>query len=273
MEKNIFKGYLILSDLDGTLIPESRDIPKRNIDAIERFKKLGGKFSLATGRNKFSVSKYNESLKFNAPAIILNGGAIYDFENDEFISELFVNKTNAAAYMKKILEKFPSVGVEIYVDGAINIIKENEYVQYHMNMENNNYVYCNLEDIKSPWYKVFFAVDEKIMNQVKEYAQSITGEDVIWVTSCGNFLEMLPSNSNKGNAFNRLIGHLKIDNSKACAIGDYYNDWDLLKAAGICAAPENAPEDIKSFADVVVSHCDKGAVADFIEYLEKNIER
>ena len=53
------------------------------------------------------------------------------------------------------------------------------------------------------------------------------------------------------------------------AIGDYYNDLEMLQTAGITAVPQNGPEEIQKLADVVTCHCNDGAVADFIEYLEQ----
>lgn len=42
------------------------------------------------------------------------------------------------------------------------------------------------------------------------------------------------------------------------AIGDYYNDTELLEAAGVSVVPENAPDDLKEQADLVVGHCYQG---------------
>ena len=39
-------GILLLSDIDGTLLPENGEIPENNISAIEKFKTLGGTFGL-----------------------------------------------------------------------------------------------------------------------------------------------------------------------------------------------------------------------------------
>ena len=42
----------------------------------------------------------------------------------------------------------------------------------------------------------------------------------------------------------------------------------MLQTAGITAVPQNAPEELKQYADLVVCHCCDGAVADFVEFLE-----
>ena len=52
-------------------------------------------------------------------------------------------------------------------------------------------------------------------------------------------------------------------------MGDYYNDLEMIKKADISAATDNAPEDVKLYADFVAGRCEDGAVADFIDYLAK----
>ena len=46
-----FDGWLIATDLDGTLINRDGAIPQRNLDAIRTFQDEGGLFTIATGRS------------------------------------------------------------------------------------------------------------------------------------------------------------------------------------------------------------------------------
>ena len=49
------------------------------------------------------------------------------------------------------------------------------------------------------------------------------------------------------------------------AIGDYYNDMELLRTADISAAPANALPEVRETADHIVCSNNEGAVADLIE--------
>ena len=71
-------------------------------------------------------------------------------------------------------------------------------------------------------------------------------------------------------AFADMLG---IKKQNTAAIGDYFNDVDMLKAVTHPAACGQAPDEIKALAEYVACHCNKGAVADFINYLEKNYIR
>ena len=45
-----FDGILLCTDLDETLLTTDKKVSKENYDAIEYFKKEGGKFTFITGR-------------------------------------------------------------------------------------------------------------------------------------------------------------------------------------------------------------------------------
>ena len=56
--KNRLNEILVVSDIDGTLLEAGFGIPKENIETIERFTNLGGRFTLASGRGIASVIRY-----------------------------------------------------------------------------------------------------------------------------------------------------------------------------------------------------------------------
>lgn len=76
--KSDLNGYLLITDLDGTLLPSSKVLSEKDIKAIARFRELGGKFSIATGRTFESARQYFDDLTPDLPIILCNGGVIYD---------------------------------------------------------------------------------------------------------------------------------------------------------------------------------------------------
>jgi hydroxymethylpyrimidine pyrophosphatase-like HAD family hydrolase len=53
------------------------------------------------------------------------------------------------------------------------------------------------------------------------------------------------------------------------ACGDFENDTEMLKAADVAVAPENALDSVKEVADLVLCHCQEGLIADVIERIER----
>ena len=58
--QNSMAGWLIVTDMDGTLLTTDKHISKENLEAIDRFRSEGGKFTVATGRSIPSLEHYVE---------------------------------------------------------------------------------------------------------------------------------------------------------------------------------------------------------------------
>ena len=80
-----YNEWLLVSDIDGTLNDKQFNLPPNNKEAITRFVKNGGNFTLCSGRNLASLKKHYDKLGLEAPAIFSNGAGIYDFKTKEYI--------------------------------------------------------------------------------------------------------------------------------------------------------------------------------------------
>ena len=76
------QDLLVVSDLDGTLLTSSEGLPGCNAAMIRLFSALGGRFTIATGRSPASARRALNGLPLGAPAIVFNGGMLYDYEKD-----------------------------------------------------------------------------------------------------------------------------------------------------------------------------------------------
>ena len=119
-----FDGVLLASDFDNTLIyteealRTGQPIPPLsagNRAALERFMEQGGRFCVATGRALPAFERLTGLVPFNAPCVICNGAAIYDFEQGAYLeTALLPGQTRER--VQPVLDAFPEVGVEAYHD-------------------------------------------------------------------------------------------------------------------------------------------------------------
>ena len=74
-----FDGYLICTDLDGTLLRKDKSVSKENLEAIEYFKNEGGKFTFITGRMPFYAGDISNLIKPNTPIVCMTvlSGSIF----------------------------------------------------------------------------------------------------------------------------------------------------------------------------------------------------
>ena len=84
-------------------------------------------------------------------------------------------------------------------------------------------------------------------------------------------MDLLNAGCSKGHALERWANHRGIDRSEVMAIGDNYNDVEMLTFAGHPVIMGNASDDLKQNGWTVTLHHDEHGVAATIEQvLESN---
>ena len=265
--------FLIMSDVDGTLLPFGADtVPERNLTALRRFTEKGGRFGIATGRAKSSTEPFVKSLPVNAPCVIYNGGGLYDYEKQEFLMHIYLPEEikRDIARLKDALPNIPIV-----------VVCRDEYL--HVNSDTTPEIFSidskrqfdtiTLEEIADePWHKAVFLVEAENSGAFNEYIakQDYKGTRIVKTTD--TLVELLPLKSSKGAAIERLIELGRAKRECIAAIGDYYNDVEMIRLAGIGAATAEAPDDIKAMAQFIAGPCEGGSVADLVEYIESIAE-
>ena len=96
-----FTGVLLASDYDNTLLDtesarrsggEAPRVSERNQAALRYFMEQGGRFAVATGRALAALEHFVDEIPMNAPAIICNGAALYDFSAREYLDYILLNR-------------------------------------------------------------------------------------------------------------------------------------------------------------------------------------
>lgn len=260
-------SFLLVSDIDGTLVDYDGYLSEKNLRAIEDFIKKGGKFTLATGRSVQSARKYVEMVKPNAPVILLNGVMVYDYSNEKALYKA-VLPCSSESIIKKVISAFPDVGVGVHTDGRLFIVNSTTLTDDYIMHEHSNAFKASIKDLPEEIMKIIFMAPEKRCDELQRYVESLSLEGVQCLRSSSIYFEILPDGLSKGIALEKLVKLLDIEIEKTVAVGDYYNDIDLIVRAGVGLAVENAVDELKEAADFTLSDCTEGAVAEAVEYLE-----
>lgn len=265
------KDVLFVTDMDGTLLTKDKRITQENLTAIDRFRRQGGNFSVASGRSIPSFRHYAELLKLNCPVILYNGVAIYDYRTEQLLWHTSLDD-RAYHYMKLVHDHFPHIAIEILTEKTIYVLHHNEFSKQHLVTEHLNFtelVWDELDTIPGDWFKVLYALPSERMEELSGFLKDKRSDGVYYVRSDRHYYEMLPEGSSKGNALMHLADLLEIPKERTVGIGDYYNDFELIRQAGTGIAVANAPDEIKQVADLVVSDHEENAVAEALEWTMK----
>lgn len=267
-----FSNWLVVSDIDGTLNNKIRRLPKNNYDAIKKFTEMGGNFTLASGRLTSSLKRNYDRITPNQPAIVLNGAGIYDFNKNEMIWRSTIGKDGqdfVRAVLNEYSEVFKSLDVGIYFDDFVYIVKGGLLGKGTMIIDKAHYEVTSIDDVPvDGWMKViFWGAPATIESLRRMIDRSDINDKVNFMASSLWTMEMLAKDTHKGVGIMQLASKLGIEKSHVAAIGDYYNDWDMLKTVGLPACAGQAPAAIHKISKFEACHCNKGCVADLLNYI------
>lgn len=260
---------LFITDMDGTLLPSNKRLNEKDISAIEKFRGMGGHFSVATGRSLQSARQYFGGLKICEPVILCNGGGIYDCAEKKYKWQNFVD-ISAYDVVRRVLDAFPEVGCEVNLSEDILVPRLTEQEDYHLKISyDGKYTPADINELPcGGWCKVLFAAPEEIIPDIAEFIAKIGNDTVEYVRSSRIFYEILPKNCTKGSALNVLRDIYGLDGWTVAACGDFDNDLEMIKNADMGVAPANAADCVKAAAHYVsAADCNNGAVAEALEYV------
>lgn len=266
MFKNI-KDIIILTDMDGTFLPSSKVASAENLEAVNRFQQMGGRFSIATGRALQASKLYFDTINVNFPAIMCNGGLCYDVNNKENIASVYLPDF-AFEITDKILKDNPDIGCEVVLLNELYVPQMNDAEKEHNQICKITPISAPLCDIPKNWYKVLFADKSDRIDVLERYVEKHCFEGVDFVRSSEHYLEILPKNISKGSAAQLLKKKYGDENSLLVCVGDYYNDLEMLMAADVAVCPSNAVAEVKEACDIVLSKsCEQDAIAELINII------
>ena len=245
-----YDGWLIVSDMDGTLLDSEKKISEENIKAIDYFIENGGLFTIATGRMSPAVKMYMNKLRINAPAILHNGAQIYDFEKDrELFSKCIENERKEA--IRRVQREIPEPGIEVFTnEDKVYICREcSETKRY---IERNTDVTYGMPDHAwdEDWIKVLIISDKETLDRIEPVYKTIYDKGYS-VRSGDMYLDIVANGVSKGMALTELAKRIGVEHDHVIAAGDNMNDVSMLYAAGYGVAMDNSQQVVKNAADIV----------------------
>ncbi len=261
----------ILTDLDGTLFDSRGQVTKVTRAAIREFIAGGGLFAVATGREPRNARRHLPDVPLNGPSICLNGAAVYDFVHRRYISAIPMDKEAARDVLRHCLEMGWPLDLQVYTDDGIYYASPLETADPEFLRIHQPTTALPMEELlQKTWIKTVLlerAVDAlapmRAYLKEKGYDRRLSlVEGTTDVVKIGKYQELLPQNVHKGTGVAALRQLPVYAGRTLIAVGDYWNDMELLEAADVACCPENAIDEVKAVcAHVLPSHNDDALAA------------
>lgn len=264
-----FDGILICTDLDGTLFADDKSVSRENREAIEYFKKEGGRFTFITGRMPYYAQTAYAAVRPNAPFGCCNGGGLYDGEKGEYAWTAEPLPQNVSELIEAVVHEIPGIGVQYASYERSYFARENAVmVEFRAETGIPN-ITCSIGACPAPIMKILFGDMEPEMEETERILRAHKrASEFDFIRSEAHLFEILGKGISKGLAIEKLCAVLGIDRAKSIAIGDYNNDIPMLRAAGVGVAVANACPEALAAADLVTVSNNESAIARVIYDIE-----
>jgi Cof subfamily protein (haloacid dehalogenase superfamily) len=262
---------LLAIDIDGTLLNSERLLSDKNQRAIEKAVAAGIQVVLASGRIAASVRQFSDQLGLGPAMVCSNGAHVQGRKGEEL---LHINLGQAAVDASLEYAKVSSAHCSAYTRNELYFLSESPWGEvYRKRVRAVQPIRAAPEDVRClPLLKLIFIDEPEAIAQHRFRLEQVLTPSIACLTeSEPNYLEVLPPDANKGRGLEVLSRSLGISQHETAAIGDYFNDLEMVQWAGLGAAIGNAEDSVKEAADLVVPSNDESGVAAFIELLiERN---
>ncbi len=261
MEKR-YKG-LFASDMDGTLLQNDGEFDERDLKALSLLGEMGYLRVIATGRSPFSFHRMMRGRKLPLDYLVLsNGAGIQNCRTGEYSSGECLNQQEVREIQNAL--------VETKVDFCIqDVFPENHRFVYHRNSVNNPDMderialysrFCreitSNEDLSPSTQAVAMIPPEETEGKIEEVKKKLGSSfSVIRTTSPLDgkslWIEIFAKGVSKSSGTSLLTNKYRISRSNTAAIGNDYNDIDLLEWVNTAyVVPHSPPSMLSLFQSV-----------------------
>ncbi len=267
---------LIAIDMDGTLLNSKKVLTERSLNTLREAHERGILIVPSTGRMAQGLPEYIKQLSFVRYIITINGGVVWDLQEDVSLYEANIPYERAIEVME-FIQKYDAIN-DCYCNGEAFMDRRFiERIDHHIPDSLADVIRRSRKPVDGfvefmrnkhadvQKIQMFFHDNDKRLAAIQELTQ--TFPDLALACSQTYNIELNAASANKGNALTILCRHLGIDIDQTMAFGDGGNDKAMLLAAGYAVAMENGTDDIKAVADYVTQSNDEDGVARAIEKL------
>lgn len=268
-----FPIRLIALDIDGTLIGDDHDIGPRTLAAVAAAMERGVAVSLITGRMVSSAMRFARVLGLTGPVVGYQGGLIRAMPelDSRRLGRLLLHTPIQPDVAREIVLWTRDHGLDPHVNHLERFILRaddpgaDDYSAFMG--ARAELVPDLLEAITHPVTKVLAVGEPPVPVEAAPIARAQFEGRADVTISHPRFLEFIAPGVSKGRAVRWLARRLRIPLAATLAIGDQWNDLEMLAEVGHGTAMPSAPAEVRAVARYVAPPLEDEGAAQIIEQL------
>jgi hypothetical protein len=263
---------LIVVDLDGTTVGESNVIRPAVKQAVRAAQAQGIQVAVATGRMFRSALRFHQELESTLPLMAYQGAFIKEPTTEEVLRHWTVPRQAAL----QLLDYFEQpalrslLSVHFYINDQLYVRQITPETQlYAQRSQIEPIAVGDLRTVLDLDATKILALsdDPEVINQIlSSLREQYTPAELYFTKSVATFFEATNPLVNKGTAVQYLTEELLgLKPENVMAIGDNFNDLEMIQYAGVGVAMGSAPVEVQSSAQWVAPDVEADGVAAAIE--------
>lgn len=263
---------LLVVDIDGTIAGKSNDIREPVKQAILAAESRGVKVAVATGRMYRSALRFHRDIGSTLPLISYQGAWIQDPATDKMLRHLPLSKQRAL----ELLEHFEEphlrslLSVNFYINDQLYVPEITAATRIYAERSGIEPIAIIdfRRDIPGEPTKVLALCENPgvLDGLLSSMRERYTPAELYLTRSVATFFEATHPLVNKGAAVKYIAEELLgLRPENVMAIGDNFNDVEMIAYAGVGVAMGNAPSEVKAGANWVAPDVEEDGVAAAIE--------
>jgi Cof subfamily protein (haloacid dehalogenase superfamily) len=268
-----FPIRLITLDIDGTIIGDDHAIGPRTRAAVRAAMERDVAVSLITGRMVSSALRFARELGLTGPVVGYQGGLIRAMPEPDSrrLGRLLIHTPIAPAIAREIVIWTREHGMDPHINHLERFIlraDDPNADDYSAFMGSRAELVPDLiEAINHPVTKVLAVGEPPVPVEMAPLARERFAGRADVTISHPKFLEFVAPGVSKGRAVRWLARRLRIPLAATLAIGDQWNDVEMLAEVGHGAAMPSAPDGVRAVARYVAPPLADEGAAFMIEQL------
>ncbi|MFP5341461.1 MAG: Cof-type HAD-IIB family hydrolase [Candidatus Limnocylindria bacterium] len=264
---------LVALDIDGTIIGDDLVVGPRTRAAIRRARERDVAVSLVTGRMVSSALRYAAELGLRDPIVGYQGGLIRAMPaaDTRRLGKLLVHTPLPATTAREVLRWSREHGMDPHVNHLERFIlraddpRADDYSAF-MGAQ-AELVDDLMTAIDHPVTKVLAVGEPPVPERLAPLAREHFRGRADVTISHPRFLEFVAPGTSKGRAVRWLARRLRVPLGATLAVGDQWNDLEMLGEVGHGAAMPSAPDAVQAVARYIAPPLEDEGVAQLIEGL------
>ena len=266
------KIRLVVLDIDGTIAGQSNEVSTEVIDAIQAVKEQGMQVAIATGRMYRSALYFAQAIGADLPIICYNGAWIQDPRTQERLRHLPVPINLAQELLDycEQPERKASLEVHFYLDDELYVREVTEETRLYI--ERSRIQANAVGDLRNilgqaPTKVLAMSSQPEVAKTLLSTLQQHYSQDELYLTQSNPyFFEACHPGASKGKAVRYLVEEvLNLQAENTIAIGDNFNDLEMLQYAAVGVAMGDAPAEVQAQADWVAPNVEADGVVSTLE--------